>query len=63
MTSVSCGGEFSLALSDDGKIYAWGNPQYGQLGDGSDHQYIGNNNRVLLFLNHSIHPFPLFFSF
>ncbi len=38
---VSAGAEFSTALSEDGNIYAWGNPQYGQLGDGSVHECNG----------------------
>eukprot|EP00210_Caulerpa_lentillifera_P003293 g3144.t1 len=37
-TSVACGAEFTLWLCD-GKLYAAGNPQYGVLGDGSDHMY------------------------
>lgn len=35
-SKVSCGGEFTMWLCD-GKLYAAGNPQSGQLGDGSDH--------------------------
>lgn len=35
-TKVSCGGEFTMWLCD-GKLFAAGNPQCGQLGDGSDH--------------------------
>jgi alpha-tubulin suppressor-like RCC1 family protein len=33
---VACGGEFTMWLCK-GKLYAAGNPQSGQLGDGSDH--------------------------
>ncbi len=32
--SVSAGGSFSLAMGSDDKAYAWGDDQYGQLGDG-----------------------------
>lgn len=35
-SKVSCGGEFTMWLCD-GKLFAAGNPQSGQLGDGSDH--------------------------
>src|SRR5580704_1508207 len=34
-TMVAAGGHFSLAASSDGKIYAWGDNSYGQLGDGT----------------------------
>ncbi len=34
-TAVSAGGATSLALGSDGRIYAWGDNTYGQLGDGS----------------------------
>ncbi|WP_445341397.1 RCC1 domain-containing protein [Bifidobacterium sp. ESL0820] len=32
---VSAGGDHSLAVGSDGNVWAWGNNQYGQLGDGS----------------------------
>jgi alpha-tubulin suppressor-like RCC1 family protein len=47
IVKVACGGEFSMAVSEDGKLYAWGNPQYGQLGDGSDNGYIAGTNRFV----------------
>jgi hypothetical protein len=34
-TAVSAGGIHNLALGSDGKLYAWGDNVYGQLGDGS----------------------------
>src|SRR5699024_10911370 len=34
IVSVSAGDGFSLALSDDGDVYAWGRNTYGQLGLG-----------------------------
>ncbi|MCL2786530.1 MAG: RCC1 domain-containing protein [Methanomassiliicoccaceae archaeon] len=33
--AVSVGGDHSLALSDDGTVWAWGYNNYGQLGDGT----------------------------
>jgi alpha-tubulin suppressor-like RCC1 family protein len=48
VVQVAAGIDFSMALSDDGKVYAWGSPQYGQLGTtGSDHEYIGSKKKVL----------------
>jgi alpha-tubulin suppressor-like RCC1 family protein len=44
---VAAGIDFSLGLSKDGKVWSWGNPQYGQLGHGSDEQYIGKGNKVI----------------
>ncbi|MGL3150673.1 hypothetical protein ACSS7Z_09960 [Microbacterium sp. A82] len=35
-TQVSAGGEHSVAVTEDGTAYAWGNNQYGQLGDGTN---------------------------
>ena len=33
-TAIACGAEFSLALRDDGVLYAWGQDETGQLGQG-----------------------------
>ncbi|BDR52784.1 hypothetical protein KIM372_06910 [Bombiscardovia nodaiensis] len=35
ITTISAGGNFILALSNDGGLYAWGQNLYGQLGDDS----------------------------
>ena len=35
ITAVAAGDYFSLALADDGQMFAWGRNQYGQLGDNS----------------------------
>jgi len=34
-TKVSCGGNFSVGLSDDGSVYTWGSGRDGSLGSGS----------------------------
>lgn len=44
---ASCGGEFSIAITEDGALYSWGNPQYGQTGTGSDYEFIASNNRMI----------------
>lgn len=33
VTAISAGGQFSLALKADGSVWAWGQNEYGQLGD------------------------------
>jgi alpha-tubulin suppressor-like RCC1 family protein len=30
--AISCGGEYSMALTDCGHVYSWGDNQFGQLG-------------------------------
>lgn len=35
VTQVAAGGSHNLALADDGAVYAWGDDQEGQLGDGA----------------------------
>jgi len=37
---IACGSEFSLACDQDGRLYSFGHPEYGQLGSGSCGQYI-----------------------
>eukprot|EP00803_Ostreobium_quekettii_P006172 evm.model.scf_450.2 EVM.evm.TU.scf_450.2 scf_450:27460-36815(+) len=46
-TAVSCGIEFTMWLCD-GKLFAAGMPQYGQLGDGTDHEYNAKESSVKL---------------
>lgn len=47
VAQVSCGADFTVAVTTDGQVYTWGNPQYGQCADGSEHGYIGSNNRMI----------------
>lgn len=43
---VKCGAEFSVALTESGKVYAWGSPQYGQLGNGRDGKYFSGSREA-----------------
>lgn len=54
---VSCGIEFTQWLCD-GKLYAAGSPQYGQLGDGSDHEYNAKESSVKLM--YAPQPTPIY---
>lgn len=54
-TSVSCGAEFTMWLCK-GKLWAAGLPQYGQLGDGSDHQYNTSDSSIKMVFEP--HPTP-----
>lgn len=38
--SIAAGGNHSLAVTDDGSIYAWGNNQNGQIGNGESAQAV-----------------------
>lgn len=51
--------DFSCALAE-GKVWAWGSPQYGQVGDGSTHEYVGKKgSAVNKFLFDSQPPNPV----
>lgn len=38
-TSVACGAEFTMWLTEEGRLLSAGLPQYGQLGHGTDNEY------------------------
>mmetsp|Transcript_26717 Transcript_26717/g.44812 ORF Transcript_26717/g.44812 Transcript_26717/m.44812 type:complete len:577 (-) Transcript_26717:375-2105(-) len=40
VTRVACGAEFCMAVNEEGSIAAWGHPQYGQLGNNANGEYI-----------------------
>ena len=46
ITSVACGYAHTLAVSDEGALYAWGANSYGQLGTGTNTQLLDQNLKV-----------------
>jgi len=46
VTKVSCGAEFSMLLNDSGTVYAFGLPEYGQLGHNSDGKYFVTSTKL-----------------
>ena len=51
---VACGAEFTLFVTKDGALYACGNPQYGQLGIGTDGQYNSSGSSIKMVFQ----PYP-----
>lgn len=43
---VSCGADFTAWLSKTGQVWTAGNPQYGQLGGGTDHMYNAKDTSI-----------------
>jgi len=37
---IACGADFSMACTYEGRLYTWGHPEYGQLGNGTTGQFI-----------------------
>jgi alpha-tubulin suppressor-like RCC1 family protein len=42
---IACGHDFSLACTRQGRLFAFGHPEYGVLGQGSDGQYIKDGGK------------------
>lgn len=40
-SSVSCGNAHAVALTTDGRVWAWGLNSHGQLGQGDDNKHKG----------------------
>ena len=57
-SNVVCGSEFTVWLCD-GKLFAAGSPQYGVLGDGSNHEYNANDSEPMTVLCHLTQGCPL----
>ncbi|GBF95566.1 hypothetical protein Rsub_08547 [Raphidocelis subcapitata] len=45
-TDVACGGDYTLWIVGEGRVWAAGYPQYGQLGDGDDHMYNAKDSSI-----------------
>jgi alpha-tubulin suppressor-like RCC1 family protein len=50
---IACGEAFSVALSDQGKIYTTGSSEYGQLGNGETGEYFVTASK-LAFANEKV---------
>lgn len=46
ITKIACGADFSLILNEDGEVYSFGHPEYGQLGLGSENKEIAARKEV-----------------
>jgi len=46
VTRVACGSEFSAAVDCEGKLALWGKPEYGQLGNGTNGEYLAKGNKI-----------------
>ncbi|KAF9582339.1 hypothetical protein BGW38_000324, partial [Lunasporangiospora selenospora] len=45
--AASCGAEFTMVLSEKGQLWAFGSPEYGQLGNRTNGQYLQQSNRLV----------------
>ncbi len=48
VTAIDAGAAFSLALTSDGRVLAWGDNRFGQLGDGGAENFVPTPVRVHL---------------
>ncbi|KAJ1490362.1 regulator of chromosome condensation 1/beta-lactamase-inhibitor protein II [Baffinella frigidus] len=40
VVDISCGVEFSMCVTEDGRVFSFGHPEFGALGHGTDGKYI-----------------------
>lgn len=45
VVKVACGAEFSMIVDEDGRLYSFGHPEYGQLGHNSEGKYFTSGNK------------------
>jgi len=53
IVEVACGAEFSLILNEDGEMYSFGHPLYGQLGNGSESKELVRSNKEVFHFTYS----------
>jgi alpha-tubulin suppressor-like RCC1 family protein len=58
-TAVASADAFSLAIGSDGKLYAWGYNQQGQLGNGPDWEGTNAVSPVVVMLPAGVHPLSI----
>ena len=46
VVKIACGADFSLLLTEDGEIFSFGLPEYGQLGHGTENKEIGGKKEI-----------------
>ncbi|KAF9188625.1 hypothetical protein BGZ51_000488 [Haplosporangium sp. Z 767] len=46
-TSATCGAEYTMIISEKGQLWAFGSPEYGQLGNKTNGQYLQQSNRLV----------------
>lgn len=45
VVKMACGAEFSLIIDNEGKLYSFGCPEYGQLGNNTEGKYFTTGNK------------------
>ena len=60
VTAVAAGAEFSVAVSAAGVAASWGHPQYGQLGHGTDGEFLEKAGKTEY--SYVTEPLPIDFS-
>lgn len=46
VTRVACGAEFSVGVNVNGQLAVWGKPEYGQLGNGTNGEFIAKGKKI-----------------
>ncbi|CAG0915961.1 unnamed protein product [Notodromas monacha] len=60
VVKVACGSEFSLMADVDGQLYAFGHPEYGQLGHNTDGKYFITNSKLSYHFEFTPRRVPVF---
>lgn len=46
VVKLDCGNDFSMVVDNNGNVYAFGSPEYGQLGNNTDGQYFVTSSKL-----------------